>query len=119
MSKAPRTKKRGQSVRSDKAQRVREPLPTAFALPAECTLAGAADLKTNLAPLVSHGAPVTLDGSSVQRIDTASLQLLVAFMRDRRANGLPVEWAGQAPAFRDALSLLGLSAALDPKAGAA
>ena len=113
MIKAPRKKKSEPSIRGGRTQRAREPSPVAFALPAECTLAGASELKTHLTPLLSHPASVKLDGSRVRRIDTASLQLLVAFIRDRRANGLPIEWMGQTPTLGHAVNLLGLTAELD------
>jgi ABC-type transporter Mla MlaB component len=48
----------------------------------------------------------------VQRVDTATLQMLAAFVRDRRAEGLPVEWSTDGAAFKSAASLLGLSSLL-------
>jgi anti-anti-sigma regulatory factor len=80
-----------------------------FALPAECTTADAEALKVRLAKLLANEDPVTLDRAAVQRIDTATLQMLAAFVRDRRANGLGVEWSGDAPAFTSAVTLLGLN----------
>src|SRR5579883_1855516 len=60
-------------------------VPSPLVLPAECTLADAESLKLKLAALLQDVSPVTLDVSGVRRIDTASLQLLAAFARDRRA----------------------------------
>ncbi|MFZ0498434.1 MAG: STAS domain-containing protein, partial [Steroidobacteraceae bacterium] len=52
--------------------------------------------------------PVTLDVTALQRIDTAGLQLLVAFVRDRRTAGRAVAWHGRASALETAAGLLGL-----------
>jgi anti-anti-sigma regulatory factor len=84
----------------------------ALSLPAECTTADAEALKARLQKLVAHSGAVTLDRSAVQRVDTATLQMLAAFVRDRRADGLAVEWSGEAAAFTSAASLLGLASLL-------
>jgi phospholipid transport system transporter-binding protein len=54
-----------------------------------------------------------LNGSAVARIDTAGLQLLVAFIRERRAANQPVDWQSVSAAVRDTASLIGVSAALN------
>ncbi len=96
-------------------------VPSPLVLPAECTLADAESLKLKLAALLQDVSPVTLDVSGVRRIDTASLQLLAAFARDRRARGLRVEVSGESPAFAEGMRLLGLArligAAEDSPAG--
>jgi anti-anti-sigma regulatory factor len=89
-----------------------EPLVGLFTLPAECTTHDAGELKTRLLPLITHPETVTLDRGSVQRVDTATLQMLAAFVRDRHAGGLSVEWSGEGAAFKNAASLLGLSSLL-------
>jgi anti-anti-sigma regulatory factor len=81
-------------------------------LPNECTTADASELKDRLMKLVSHPDTVTLDRANVQRVDTATLQMLAAFVRDRRAEGLAVEWSGEGAAFKNAAGLLGLSSLL-------
>ena len=55
---------------------------------------------------------VQIEASAVQRIDTASLQVLAAFARDRRAGGLPVEWLGVPACLTEAATLLDLTDAL-------
>jgi ABC-type transporter Mla MlaB component len=77
-------------------------------LSAECTIAEAEALKTELAGRLQEAAPVTLDVSALQRIDTAGLQLLAAFVRDRRTAGRAIAWRGQASALETAAGLLGL-----------
>lgn len=105
-------KKRSPKARARRASRPaapRKPRRAALALPAECTLAGAEGLKHELAALLKSVKPVTVDVSGVRRIDTASLQLLATFARDRRASELSVEVSGASPAFAEGVRLLGLA----------
>jgi anti-anti-sigma regulatory factor len=83
-----------------------------FAIAAECTVADADSLKSGLAKLLEDSGPVTLDISAVQRIDTAGLQVIAAFVRECESYGRRVEWQGAAPAFTAAVVLLGLGACL-------
>ncbi len=55
---------------------------------------------------------VTLDVTRVTRIDTAGLQLLAAFVRERAMHDRPVHWRGESAALSMAAQLLGLSAVL-------
>ena len=48
----------------------------------------------------------------VDRVDTAGLQLLAAFVRDLRAEARTVEWVGCSDALNKAAQALGLHAAL-------
>jgi phospholipid transport system transporter-binding protein len=82
-------------------------------LTAECTLAQTDALKSELARRLHEPAPVTVDVGALQRIDTAGLQLLAAFVRDRRTAGRAVAWRGRAPALEAAAGLLGLSDMLE------
>jgi len=78
-------------------------------LPANCTIRDIAVLHDCLrsAPPDSR-----LDGSAVQRIDTAGLQLLVAFLHERRTANLPVEWQSVSAELSDAASLVGAMSVL-------
>jgi len=80
----------------------------ALILAADCTVAEADALKSALAGRLDESEPVTVDVSALQRIDTAGLQLLAAFVRDRRTAGHTVAWRGRAPALEAAAGLLGL-----------
>ncbi len=86
----------------------------------EALISDAAQLKSALTPLVSAGAVVMLDVSALQRIDSAALQILCAFLRERRSQGRGTEWRGVPAALRQAAGLLGLAAALGlpPQEGA-
>jgi anti-anti-sigma regulatory factor len=82
---------------------------SALKLPPECTLAEAEGLKLRLAKLLKSVKPVTIEVQAVRRIDTASMQLLAAFVRDRAASALPIRLRGDSPTFGEAVRLLGLA----------
>lgn len=83
-----------------------------FAMAAECTVADASSLKSDLAKLLDQSGIVTLDISAVQRIDTAGLQVIAVFIRERESQGRKVQWRGHAPAVSNAAALLGLGGLL-------
>jgi phospholipid transport system transporter-binding protein len=82
------------------------------ALPADFRLAELAIVKSEL--IEAFDAPaVQLDGAAVERVDTAALQLLVAFRREASARGQLPAWLGVSAAIRDAAGVLGLVQALE------
>jgi len=101
----------GSARASAPAQTVETP-STILALTAECVVAGASALKESLARLLDEPQPITLDITGLQRIDTAGLQVLTAFVRERASHGRAVEWHGAAPALTGAAQLLGLTSLL-------
>ena len=72
----------------------------------------AGSLKESLAALLDEPLPVTLDITALQRIDTAGLQVITAFVRERTGHGRTVEWQGTAPVMTTAAQLLGLTTLL-------
>jgi phospholipid transport system transporter-binding protein len=111
----PRSTRRGRPARAAHAAGTGS---VAFAVAAECTVADSSSLKSGLAKLVDESDVVTLDISAVQRIDTAGLQVIAAFVRERESHGRQVQWQGSAPALSTAARLLGLSALLKLPAAA-
>ena len=83
-------------------------------LPEDCTLAQADGLKQRLARVSDNVSSVTLEVGSVQRIDTACMQLLSAFVRDRAAGGRAVSVRGDSRVFSEALALLGVASLFAP-----
>ena len=81
-------------------------------LDSDCTRTAADSLKAALAGLIEAPQTVTLDAGAVQRIDTAALQLLAAFARDRRLGGRSIAWRGAAQAIEPAARLLGMEGLL-------
>jgi len=88
---------------------VGEPL---VVLGANCSVKDAAALKTSLCAFSKHSDAVTLDVSAVERVDTATMQLLCAFVRDRGGRNQGVAWRGESQALQDAVRLLGVGALL-------
>jgi len=83
-----------------------------YELSASCTVRDCIALKSALLDMLMDPQPVTIDVRAVERIDTAALQLLCAFVRDRKAAGGQVLWAGSTESFSEAIRLLGLQKAL-------
>jgi len=77
-----------------------------LALPSSCTLKDAADLKNLLCGHLESPECVVLNAANIERIDTAALQLLCAFVRDRQARGGSVQWQGSSAALQEACDLL-------------
>ncbi len=67
-----------------------------------------ATLKAQLLLLLDHPETVTVVASEVEGIDTAVLQLLFAFERDRTLLGRVVAWHGASTGFEAAAATLGL-----------
>ncbi|MFC4308285.1 lipid asymmetry maintenance protein MlaB [Steroidobacter flavus] len=77
-------------------------------LASNCSVKDAAALKTSLSAFSNHGDAVTVDVSAVERVDTATMQLLCAFVRDRSGRNQSVAWRGESAALQDAVRLLGV-----------
>ena len=85
-------------------------------LDASCTLRETADLQFSL--VVATGDPVVVDGSAVERVDTAGLQLLVALVRRQQQSGRRIEWKAASPELLKCGERLGLLEALGLTGGA-
>ena len=88
-------------------------------LGADCTIEHAPALHAQLAKVLADRACVTLDFSAVKRCDTAGLQLLAAFIRERREAGLDVALTGTSENFQATANVLGLAALFDAAPAAA
>lgn len=80
----------------------------AIALAANCSIKEVATLRQQLIAAVDASGPVVIDAAAVERIDTATLQVLYAFVRDRLAGDREVTWQGVPAALTDAARLLGI-----------
>ena len=83
--------------------------PSRTALAADCTIEHAPGLQQQLAKVLADRACVTLDFSAVKRCDTAGMQVLAAFIRERREAGGELELTNLSEAFLATAKLLGLS----------
>jgi ABC-type transporter Mla MlaB component len=81
-------------------------------LAANCSVKDAAALKVSLCAIANESIDVTLDVSAVERVDTATMQLLCAFVRDRSGRQQNVLWRGESQAVQDAVRLLGIGTLL-------
>jgi anti-anti-sigma regulatory factor len=77
------------------------------------TLRNVTAFQAELAERLDDSGPVQIDASAVERIDTATLQLLAAFVRDLRADARMVEWTDCSAVLRRAAQSLGLTSALE------
>jgi phospholipid transport system transporter-binding protein len=78
----------------------------------ELDISGAQDLYDKLQTALGAQCPVVLDATQVERVDTAVLQMLCAFMRDAQASGIAVQWRQPSPALENAARLLNVQACL-------
>jgi ABC-type transporter Mla MlaB component len=85
-----------------------------IALAADCTIEHSPGLHKQLAKILTDRACVTLDFTAVKRSDTAGLQVLAAFIRERRDAGRAIELAGMQDNFLATTKLLGLGALFSP-----
>src|SRR5665213_2050002 len=108
---APRSVRAANGLGSRSKSKAKAP-PATFTFASECLVSEAAALKSSLAALLAEPQPVTLDIAALQRIDTAGLQVITAFVRERAVHGRPLEWQGSAPALSTAAQLLGLTSLL-------
>ncbi|MFN3197050.1 MAG: lipid asymmetry maintenance protein MlaB [Bradymonadia bacterium] len=69
--------------------------PEAVCLGARLTIQEAEGLKARLLELLEATGPVTLEGDGIETVDTAGLQLLLAFAQDAR--GRQLDWSWRAP----------------------
>ena len=88
------------------------PSQPSVALASNCNVKDAAELKQSLCHYVADSAPVAIEAGKVERVDTSTMQLLCAFVRDRAAQQRTVEWTGDTRVIRDAARLLGVESML-------
>ena len=82
-------------------------------LGASCTIHEAPALRSHLIDQASHPGPYEIDGSAVQQIDTAGVQLVVAFALDCLEKGVHYVWTGRSAALEEAIRTLGVGALLE------
>ena len=113
-----RTSARERAAQAKRVQAKRRPQPKGVPQPAplqldsRLTIAQAADLHRSLAARLADGEPLVLDGSRVEEIDTAVLQLLASLWRTARERGIPCAWLTASDALRHAAALIGVAEAL-------
>jgi anti-anti-sigma regulatory factor len=82
-------------------------------LGASCTIHEVAALRAHLLEQASLPGPYQIDGGAVQHIDTAGLQLVVAFALDCLERSIHYAWTSRSPALEEAIRTLGVGALLE------
>ncbi len=78
----------------------------------ELDISGAQDLYDTLQVALRAQCPVVLDATHVERVDTAVLQMLCAFVRAAQGSGMAVQWRQPSAALENAARLLNIRACL-------
>ncbi len=91
------------------AKTVRVKQPTRIELEARATIARAADLHRTLSARVLDGEAVVVDGTAVEEIDTAILQLLASLWRTCMERGISCTWHGASDVLRQTAGLIGVA----------
>jgi anti-anti-sigma regulatory factor len=106
---------------------VEAPAPVAVAAPAapaaeangsvvlgpSCTIHEAQALRAKLLAHAEAPGPYEIDGRGVQQVDTAGVQLVVAFALDCLERNIRYSWKGRSAALEDAIRVLGVGALLE------
>jgi ABC-type transporter Mla MlaB component len=79
------------------------------ALASNCTVKDALALKKTLVAVKDVAQAVVINASAVERVDTATLQLLCSFVRERVGNDREVTWREPSASIIQASKLLGLT----------
>jgi anti-anti-sigma regulatory factor len=102
--------KRAQLKRRAQPKGAAQPAP--LQLESRLTIAQAAGLHRSLAARLADGGPIVLDGSRVEEIDTAMLQLLASLWRTASERGIPCAWQAASDVLRHTATLIGIAEAL-------
>lgn len=81
-------------------------------LPEEISIANVTEWKNKLVDFTSEPGPYVLDGADLLRLDTAAIQLLVAFIHKLESQNKEMEWQNPSPALIKTAEQLGLKTAL-------
>lgn len=87
--------------------------PGTIDLGASCTLHEVAALRGVCLAALEAKEPPVIDGSRVERVDTAGLQVLVGFTIDCMERSINFSWAGRSDALQQGIRLLGIEALLE------
>jgi anti-anti-sigma regulatory factor len=82
--------------------------PANIELEARVTIVQAAVLHRTLSARLAQGGPIVVDGTRVQEIDTAILQLLTSLWRSSIERGVACTWQGASDTLRRSAALIGV-----------
>jgi len=78
-----------------------------------CTIQEAEAVRAHLLSQAALPGPYEIDGGSVELVDTAGVQLIVAFALDCLEKGIAYKWSGRSATLEKAIDLLGVGALLE------
>ena len=82
-------------------------------LGSSCTIHEAAAIKAHMLEQLQRPGPYEIDGSAVERIDAAGVQIVVAFALDCLERGVDYCWKGRSETLDHAIELLSVGALLE------
>jgi anti-anti-sigma regulatory factor len=91
---------------------VRSKRASPIELDARMTIVQAADLHRTLLARLAQGQAIVIDGTRVEEIDTAILQLLISLWRTGLERGVTCAWRGVSDTLRQTAELVGVTAML-------
>jgi anti-anti-sigma regulatory factor len=91
------------------AKSKREARPAHVELDVRLTIAQAAGLHRTLLARLAQGEAIIIDGTQVEEIDTAILQLLTCLWRTGMERGIACTWHGASDALRQSAGLIGVA----------
>lgn len=102
-------KKTQRAARPSAARSKRVTTPAPVGLERCLSIAQAAELHRTLLARLDAGSDVVVDGSRVEEIDTAILQLLASLWRSGKQRGVAVRWSGVSQVLREQADLIGVA----------
>ncbi len=83
------------------------------ALGVACTIREATALRAHMLEQAELPGPYEIDGAVVEQVDTAGVQLVVAFALDCLERNVRYVWKGRSAALEEAIRILGVGALLE------
>jgi ABC-type transporter Mla MlaB component len=90
-----------------------KPVAGRVVLPASCTIKEARILQAHLLEQLELPGPCEIDGGDVQQVDTAGVQLVLAFALDCLERNLQYVWKSRSAPLEEAIRVLGVGALLE------
>lgn len=87
-------------------------MPLTLTLATDIGIANVEAVKDDLVAGLTSAEAVILDARDLQRIDTAGIQLLCAFVREAARRQCPVRWVAPSETLRESATLLGVAQTL-------
>ena len=93
--------------------------PGRVVLGVSCTIHEAVALREHLLEQADLPGPYVIEGGAVEQIDTAGVQLILAFALDCLERNVHYAWQSRSAALEDAIRVLGVGALLESPGGLA